>query len=69
MFLVPYRGLNPHPLHWKGEVLTTGPPGKSQDLRSEEVINHATGKLKGFLKDQFKARSCGDNSFSHSSFS
>ena len=60
-FLVPYQGLNPHPLHWKGEVLTTGPPGKSQDLHSEEVVNHATGKLQVFLKDQFKARSCEDS--------
>ena len=23
------QGLNPHPLHWKCSVLTTGPPGKS----------------------------------------
>ena len=25
--LDPNRGLNPHPLHWKHRVLTTGPPG------------------------------------------
>ena len=24
----PDHGLNPYPLHWKGRVLTTGPPGK-----------------------------------------
>ena len=27
--LFPYQGLNLCPLHWKGGVLTTGPPGKS----------------------------------------
>ena len=26
---VPYQELNPGPLPWKGEVLATGPPGKS----------------------------------------
>ena len=25
----PNQGCNPHPLDWKGGVLTTGPPGKS----------------------------------------
>ena len=25
----PNQGLNPHPLDWKQEVLTPGPPGKS----------------------------------------
>ena len=29
-FLLPDQGLNPHPLHWKHRVLTTGHPGKSQ---------------------------------------
>ena len=28
----PDQGLNPHPLHWKRRVLTTGPPGKSPVL-------------------------------------
>ena len=28
----PTQGLNPHPLHWKNEVLTTGPLGKSLSL-------------------------------------
>lgn len=27
--LFPNQGLNPHKLHWKRGVLTTGPPGKS----------------------------------------
>ena len=27
--LVPDQGLNPSPLHWKREVLATGPPGRS----------------------------------------
>ena len=26
---LPDQGSNPRPLHWKCEVLTTGPPGKS----------------------------------------
>ena len=30
--LVPHQGSNPHPLHWKHRALTTGPPGKSQDI-------------------------------------
>ena len=29
--LFPYKGSNPHPLQWKHKVLTTGPPGKSQN--------------------------------------
>ena len=28
----PNQGSNPHPLHWKGGFLTTGPPGKPQAL-------------------------------------
>lgn len=30
--LVPNHGLNPHPLHWKCGVLTTGTPGMSLNL-------------------------------------
>ena len=29
---LPDQGLKPHPLHWKHRVLTTGPPGKSQNV-------------------------------------
>ena len=29
IFFSPDQGLNWHPLHWKREVLTTGPPEKS----------------------------------------
>ena len=28
----PDQGSNPCPLHWKGGVLTTGPPGKFQEV-------------------------------------
>ena len=30
--LVPNQGLNLHFLHWKYKVITTGPPGKPQEL-------------------------------------
>ena len=29
MWYFPGQGLNPHPLHWKHRILTTGPPVKS----------------------------------------
>ena len=29
----PDQGSNPCPLHWKGGILTTGPPAKSNKLR------------------------------------
>ena len=34
----PYQGSNLHPLHWKGKVLTTGPPGKSQKCHSFKTM-------------------------------
>ena len=30
-----YQGSNPHPLHWKNQVLTTGLPGKSLSCPEE----------------------------------
>ena len=35
---LPDQGLNPYPLHWKCGVLTTGPPGNSQECFN--IFNH-----------------------------
>ena len=39
--LVPQQESSPHPLYWKGRVLTTGPPDKSSNvffLRDEQSV-------------------------------
>ena len=41
----------------EGSIAGSGSP----KIYTEEVIKHATRKPKGFLMDQFKARSCGDS--------
>ena len=38
---LPDQGLNPYPLHWKCGVLTTGPPGNSQECFN--IFNHWEG--------------------------
>ena len=45
----PDRGLNPCTLHWKHRVLTTGPPGKSQETsfyKTQSVI-HSPARWQG----------------------
>ena len=37
--LIPTQRSNPHALHWKCEVLTTLPPGKSQGLVLDNLTN------------------------------
>ena len=47
--LFPNQGLNPHPLHWKRGVFTTGPPGKSHTFFIFSFFIHTFLKSINFL--------------------
>ena len=55
----PNQGANPHPLHWKCAVLTTGPPGKS--CSGGEMQNGCRGKS-GNRRPAWKEASLGNGS-------
>ena len=52
-FQLPNHGLNPHSLHWKFRVLTTGPQGKSQSLSicQNSITYKYPGKVSSWKKE------------------